>query len=186
MAAAVAGFAFVFVHPFDDGNGRIHRFLIHQVLAQTGYVPAGVVFPVSAAILRDRPSYDRVLESFSRPRLALTAWRWTPEQALVVENDTANLYRYFDATPFAEYLHERVAETVRKDMKEEIDFLTVFDRAFDAVRAVADMPDRQASLLIRLCMQNNGDLPRRRRRHFPELSDDEINAMEDAVRQAMG
>lgn len=185
VAAAASAFAFVFAHPFDDGNGRIHRFLIHQVLAQTGYVPAGAVFPVSAAILRDRRSYDGVLESFSRPRLALTEWRWTPEKKMVVENDTANLYRHFDATPFAEYLHERVAETVRTDMKEEIDFIAVFDRAFDAVRAVVDMPDRRASLLVRLCMQNNGVLPRRRRRSFPELADEEIGAMEDAVRRAM-
>lgn len=185
VAAAASAFAFVFAHPFDDGNGRIHRFLIHQVLTQTGYVPAGAVFPVSAAILRDRRGYDRVLESFSRPRLALTEWRWTPERKMVVENDTANLYRYFDATPFAEYLHERVAETVREDMKEEIDFIAVFDRAFDAVRAVVDMPDRRASLLVRLCMQNNGALPRRRRRLFPELADEEVGAMEDAVRRAM-
>jgi len=24
--AAVIGYAFVFLHPFEDGNGRIHRF----------------------------------------------------------------------------------------------------------------------------------------------------------------
>ncbi len=29
-AAAAAAFGFVFIHPFEDGNGRIHRFLIHQ------------------------------------------------------------------------------------------------------------------------------------------------------------
>ena len=185
VAAAATAFAFVFVHPFEDGNGRIHRFLIHHVLARTGYVPPDVVFPVSAAILRDRAGYDRVLESFSRPRLALAEWRWAPEGSLVVGNETANLYRYFDATPFAEYLHERVAEAVERDVKDEIDFIVAFNRAFDAVREVVDMPDRRASLLVRLCMQNQGRLPRRKRRLFPELADEDVAAMEDAVRQVL-
>ena len=56
VAAAVSSFAFVFIHPFEDGNGRIHRFLIHHVLSRRGYSPPGVIFPVSAAILRDRRS----------------------------------------------------------------------------------------------------------------------------------
>ena len=56
VAAAVA-FGFVYVHPFIDGNGRLHRWLIHQVLAAAGYNPPGVVFPVSAAILRNIQSY---------------------------------------------------------------------------------------------------------------------------------
>ena len=42
VAAAVSSFAFVFIHPFEDGNGRIHRFLIHHVLARRGYSPPGV------------------------------------------------------------------------------------------------------------------------------------------------
>lgn len=48
------------------------------------------------------------------------------------------------------------------------------------------MPDRRASLLVRLCMQNQGRLPRRKRRLFPELADDEIGAMEAAVRRLRG
>ena len=51
IAAAVLAFGFVYTHPFEDGNGRIHRYLIHHVLAMRGFNPPGVVFPVSAAIL---------------------------------------------------------------------------------------------------------------------------------------
>ena len=57
VAAAVLAFGFVYIHPFEDGNGRIHRYLIHHVLAQRGFNPAGVVFPVSAAILERIDDY---------------------------------------------------------------------------------------------------------------------------------
>jgi hypothetical protein len=30
LRAAVISFAFVFIHPFEDGNGRLHRYLIHD------------------------------------------------------------------------------------------------------------------------------------------------------------
>lgn len=185
VAAAVTSFAFVFTHPFADGNGRIHRFLMHHVLAKRGYSPAGVIFPISAAILRDRRSYDHALETFSKPLSECIAWDWAPGQEIVVTNDTSDLYRYFDATVFAEYLYDRVADTVRRDLKEELGFVAVFDRAFNAVREIVDMPDRRASLFVRLSMQNGGRLSAAKRSQFSELSDAEIAQLETQVQQAI-
>ena len=54
LNAALVAFGFVFIHPFEDGNGRIHRFLIHQVLSAEGFTPGEVLFPVSAAIVRSQ------------------------------------------------------------------------------------------------------------------------------------
>ena len=184
VAAAVSAFAFVFVHPFEDGNGRIHRWLLHQVLAARDYTPPGAIFPVSAAILRDRDGYDRVLAGFSDPRLELTPWDWTPEGEIRIEGDTADLFRFFDATPFAEYLYEKIADTIQRDLPEELDFVAVFSRAFDSVREIVDMPDRRASLFVRLVMQNGGRLSASKRGRFEELDDSEIAAMEAAVRAA--
>lgn len=185
VAAAVGSFSFVFTHPFADGNGRIHRFLIHHVLARQGYSPPGVIFPISAAILRDRGSYDRALETFSKPLAEFIDWHWTPEQEIVVTNDTADLYRYFDATALAEYLYDRVVDTVRLDLKEELGFVAVFDQALAAVRDIVDMPDRRASLFVRLCMQNGGRLSAAKRSQFSELSDAEIAQLEAQVQQAI-
>ena len=182
VAAAV--FAFVFIHPFEDGNGRIHRFLMHHVLARSGYSPPGVIFPISAAILRDRRGYDAVLETFSRPLFEFIRRRWTSGREIVVENETSGLYRYFDATAFAEYLYDRVADTMRRDLEEELGFIAAFDRAFEAVREIVDMPDRRASRFARLCMRNGGRLSAAGRRGFPELEDAEVAAMEAAVREA--
>jgi Fic family protein len=65
-AAAAASFGFVFIHPFEDGNGRIHRFLIHQELASSGFTPHQMLFLVSAVMMRDRSRYNEILESFSQ------------------------------------------------------------------------------------------------------------------------
>jgi hypothetical protein len=185
VAAAIVAFAFVFIHPFEDGNGRIHRFLMHQILAKRGYSPDGVIFPVSAAILRDRRSYDDVLETFSKPLLDLIEWRWTTEKEIVVTNETGDFYRYFDATAFVEYFFDRVVDTVRHDLKEELGFVAVFDQALAGVRDFIDMPDRRASLFVALCMQTGGRLSAAKRSQFAELTDKEIVSLEAVVQRAI-
>jgi hypothetical protein len=185
VAAALTAFAFVFIHPFEDGNGRNHRFLIHQVLATEGFTPFDVLFPVSAAIVRDLREYDAALETFSGAILPHIDWHWTPEQEIVVDNDTADLYRYFDATPLAEFLYSKVAATIRKDLREELEFVAVYDAALSAVRAIIDMPDRRASFFVRLCLQNGGRLSKGKRDMSKEIEDQELAALEAAIQAVM-
>ena len=185
VAAAAAAFAFVFVHPFEDGNGRIHRFLIHSILARRGFARPDIAFPISASILRSRHLYDDALEGFSKPLFDAIDWHFDADHELVVQNDTADLYRFFDATALAEYLYDRVAETVRHDLAEELGFIAIYDRALAGVLDVVDMPDRRASLFVQVCMQNGGKLSRGKRAQFAELDDDEIRRMEEALQEAM-
>jgi hypothetical protein len=185
VAAAVSSFAFVFLHPFDDGNGRIHRFLLHAILARREFSPPGMIFPVSVAILRDRRGYDEVLEAFSRPLFSWIDWHFTAGSELVVDNETAYLYRYFDATRQAEYLYDRIADTVHRDLRDELEFLEVYDRAMAAVLAVVDMPDRRASLLVRSLLSHEGRLPRRRRGEWSEIGDGELAELEAAVQAVL-
>jgi hypothetical protein len=180
-AAAAASFGFVFIHPFEDGNGRIHRFLVHQELASSGFTPQQILFPVSAVMMRDRKRYDEVLEGFSQSVSPYIDYEMHEDGSLVVNNETAHLYKFWDATAFAEYLYDCVAETIRTDLKEEIGFLKVFDKAIRSTMEIVDMPDRRASLLVRLILQNNGRLSQTKRTTFPELTDEELSAIEEAV-----
>jgi Fic family protein len=181
VAATVAAFGFVFIHPFDDGNGRIHRFLVHHILSKLGFTPPGILFPVSAAMLRDRLAYDQALEGFSGSIMPFIHYDLDLEHGMTVQNDTAHLYRYFDATAQAEYLYRCIEETVHHDLRDEIGFLAVFDAALQATLNIVDMPNRRASLLVRLILQNKGKLSKVKRASFSEITDQEINRIEKAV-----
>jgi len=180
-AAALTGFGFVFIHPFEDGNGRIHRLLIHHSLAKLGYTPKGIIFPVSAAMLRDLARYDKALNAFSRKITPFIEYRMDDAQHMTVLNETKNLYPYFDATAQAEYLYQCVAETIEKDLREEIGFIVKYDRALDEIKEIVHMPDKRASLLARLIMQNKGKLAKSKRDLFSEITDDELARIEQAV-----
>jgi Fic family protein len=175
VAAAAVAFGFVYIHPFVDGNGRIHRWLIHHVLAAAGYNPPGIVFPISAAILRRIAEYRAILQSYSVELLPLIEWRPTRDGNVTVLNDTANYYRYFDASAHAEFLYAAVEQTVEHDLPEEVRFLEAFDAFSTAVKEMLDMPDRQVEQLRRFLEQGGGQLSERARtKEFASLTDEEV------------
>jgi hypothetical protein len=179
IAAAVIAFGFVYVHPFTDGNGRLHRWLVHHALATAGYNPPGVVFPISAAILRRLADYGSVLESYSAPLLPFIDWRPTPDGNVEVLNDTANYYRYFDATAHAEFLYACVEQTIEHDLPDEIRFLEAFDRFAAGVKEIVEMPNRQIEQLRGFLEQGKGRLSNRaREREFAALTHTEVAQLE--------
>lgn len=156
IAAAGLAFGFVYIHPFADGNGRLHRYLIHHVLAARGYHPAGVIFPVSAAILDRIEDYRRVLEDYSARLLPLIEWRPTTDGNVRVLNDTADFYRYFDATAHAELLYECVLRTIEHDLPEEAAFLRRYDDFRAGIERIVEMPENTINLAFRFLRQNAG------------------------------
>jgi hypothetical protein len=187
LLAAVLAFGFVFIHPFEDGNGRIHRYLFHHVLAEKKFVLKGLIFPVSAVILDRIEEYRKVLEHFSKPRLDFIQWKPTEKNNVKVLNETIDLYRYFDATCQAEFLFECVEETVNKTLPEEVQYLKKHGLLNEFIKNYIDMPDRMIDLLIRFLFQNNGKLSKRaRNKEFKKLTDDEVKAVQKKYADIFG
>ena len=179
ITAAALGFGFVYIHPFEDGNGRLHRWLIHHVLARSNYNPPGVVFPVSAAMLRYIEGYRRVLESYSKPLSNFIEWRPTARGNLEVLNETGDYYRFFDATAHAEFLYRCVEETVTNDLPSEVEYLQSYDEFEQHVQEIVDMPSSAIDLLARFLAQGKGRLSKRARdREFKELTDNEVGRIQ--------
>ena len=185
LQAAATAFGFIYVHPFQDGNGRVHRCLIHHVLAERKYTPPGMVFPVSS-VMQDRiDEYRTTLQNHSAPLLDYIEWRPTPERNVEVLNDTVDLYRYFDCTQAAEFLYACVQRTVEQDLPREIDYLHRHDEAMARIREMIEMPDRLAQNLILFIRQNDGTLSRRKReKEFSALTDEEVRDLESIVQDA--
>jgi len=185
FAATILAFGFVYIHPFEDGNGRLHRYLFHHVLAERGFNPPGMVFPVSAAILDRSDDYRRTLETYSERLLPLIKWEATDRGNVRVLNETADYYRFFDATPHAEFLYECVARTIDVDLPAEARYLQGHDTFKRQVTDLVDMPDGTHDLLFRFLRQNNGALSKRaREKEFAALTDDEVAKIEASYADA--
>ncbi len=185
VIAAAISFGFVFIHPFDDVNGRFHRFLIHNILAKRRFTPKGLIFPISATMLRKIKEYDETLKLFSGPLLPLLDYKLDSDGGMEVKNETAVHYKYIDMTPIVERLFGFIQDTIENELVSELDFILDYDKAKHAIRDIVDMPDRLIDLFIRLCIENNGRLSKSKRKSkFERLTDKEVAQMEECVRDA--
>lgn len=185
LQAAATAFGFVYIHPFQDGNGRLHRCLIHHVLADRKFTPPGMVFPVSPVMLERIETYRDTLRAHSGPLMNYIDWRPTTARNVEVQNDTVDLYRYFDCTESAEFLYSCVERAINEDLPREIDFLRRNDQAMRRVMNTVEMPDRIAQNLIRYIRLNGNRLGKKRRDgEFEKLTNDEVTSIEAIVREA--
>jgi hypothetical protein len=167
VSAAVASFAFVFIHPFMDGNGRLSRFLFHYVLCQSGAMSEGVLLPVSVAMKRNEYAYLKALQSVSVPMRKRWDVRWIGDDNYdfnYLADDT--LYRYWDATPCVEFALEMARQSLENDLREETAFLARYDVIFKAVDERFDVRGSDLATLVISCMQNNGKLSKNRRKQY--------------------
>ena len=185
ICAAVLSFAFVFIHPFDDGNGRLHRYLMHHILNAMGFCPENVIFPVSALLYKNAKLYDGMLEFFSRRLLPLIEYRLASDGTMTVENNTVDFYRHIDFTQIAEDFFGAVEQTLKNELLPELDFLVRWEKALSRMKEIVDMPDRKAAQFILFTHQNNGQFPKSRRSMFQELSDEEIASLAKVIKNTL-
>lgn len=186
LAASLVAFGFVFIHPFEDGNGRIHRYLIHHVLAKKKFAQQGIIFPVSASILDHINDYRKVLEEYSHPLLEYIEWKETPDHNVEVINDTLDYYRYFDATAQAEFLYACVRDTIENIIPAEVHYLTQYDSFKNYLEEEFEMPDKMVAMAVHSLAQNNGQLSKRaREKEFKALSEQEVIEIEKQYQRIM-
>ncbi|WP_116142053.1 Fic family protein [Trinickia diaoshuihuensis] len=183
VRSACAAFGFVYLHPFLDGNGRIHRFLIHHVINGARRLKGGAIVPVSAVFKRHEDSYLDVLNGFSRPTTRL--WQYAPGEDAphVMSSPGGRPYRFFDATREVRFLHRMLIEAVRTELPRELHWLSGFDTAFEQLNGELNLPRSDLSALIRMVQSNNGKLSSNKRKRYPHLPDEVILRIEEVVRE---
>lgn len=175
VAAAVLAFGFVYIHPLEDGNGRLHRYLLHYALKRSGFTPPDLPLPISSAILDQIYNYRSVLESYSARLLPLINWQPTDSFNVDVINDTADFYRYFDATPHAAFLYGCLQRIIQVDLPREVKSILIYERFAAKIDNLIDMPARTKNVMFDLLDQNRGLLPPQARNlEFAPLTDQEV------------
>jgi Fic/DOC family protein len=182
--AAITAFGMVLIHPFEDGNSRIHRYLMQHVLGERGITPCGVTLSLAKAIWNDIEGYTEALESCQTDRFDLIDWKPTANGNVGVTNDTADLYRYFDASAHGRFLMKCIDRVFERDIPQELTEMDKRDRVVNGVRDLLDMPDVMVDKFIQFTLENNGTLSKaKRKKEFPQLTDEEVAAMQDLVKE---
>lgn len=184
VKAACAAFGFVYLHPFLDGNGRLHRFLIHQILTHSGLLAEGVVVPVSAVISKSIPEYHAVLTAFSKPATALWEYRRGDDEPFITHTASSRAYRFFEADREVSFLHSMIKRAVQEEIPRELAWLKGYDIALKQLDSEFDIPQKDLSALIRMIHSNNGKLSENRRKQFYYLPPEVLARVEEVVRQA--
>lgn len=184
VQAATTAFGMVLIHPLEDGNGRLHRYLLQQVLGRRGIKPLGITLPISKAIWSDLDGYIEALESCQNDRFDQIQWRATGNGNVEVINDTADLYRFFDPSAHVRFLSKCIDRVLERDIPDELVEMDRRDRVVKRVREILDMPERLVDRFVQFTLQNDGTLSKsKRKKDFPDLTDADVQAMQNLVRE---
>lgn len=181
--AAIVSFAEAYIRPFNDGNGRLHRYLIHDVLRQREPGHAFII-PISAAILKNRSEYIKVLESVSGPLMAMLDYHFDDKNCLTINNNIDHMYRFPEFTDHVVFVYEMMTAAISEDLIQELLLMTAFDSVKSAVHAEADIPNNEIDTLVAILLSGGGKISNSKRPAFLEyLADRQITQLEgEAVR----
>lgn len=201
IRAAVVAFGFVYIHPLADGNGRVHRFLINDILRRDGVIEYPVILPVSAVISDDpseRRAYDQVLDSISKPLMqqvqeylhfhsTLTTYPDGVVSNINFQGDeqARPTWRYPHFNPHILFLSQLLYRTLTGQMRQESRYLRNHIQARNAIKEIIEMPDYQADRLLRSIEQNQGKLSNVLAKEIPVLREPGIwEEIVEAVKEA--
>jgi hypothetical protein len=181
----LAAFGFVYIHPLADGIGRVHRFLINDVLRRDGAVPDPIILPVSAVITDDageRRAYYCVLDRVSKPLMQSVREHGVFEPVQTVYSDgvvpnfsfggadlAKPMWSYPDLGRHVIYLSGIISRTLTEQMREESIYLRRHAQARATVKEIVKMPDHQIGRVLRSIEQNTVKLSNVLAKEMPAL-----------------
>ena len=185
LQAVIIAFSFVYIHPLEDGNGRIHRYLIHHVLANRNFYPKGMIFPISNVILDEIEKYRDILIQHTGPLMRMIQWEATNTGNVKIINNTEDLYRFFDCTSSCEFIFKCVEKTIKETLPDELKYLSSFDKAYDEINTIVEMPDNKIKSLITFILQNGYKLSKgKKEKYYEKLTDIEVKNIEEIVKES--
>lgn len=175
ILASVVSFGFVFIHPFMDGNGRLSRFLFHQMLCKTGALKNGLVLPVSTAMHQNEGDYLEALKAFSET----IPDYWDVEEIFDDQLEFSftgddSIYRYWDGTACCEFMAQCAHSAIEKHLKEETIYLNRYDAIYKRINDRFDVASKDLALLVMACMEQKGRVSNNRRKQFANLVQAEV------------
>lgn len=202
VRAAIMSFGFVYIHPMTDGNGRISRFLINDMLRRDGAIPDPFILPVSAAIMsspKTRKAYDQVMDIFSKPfmlhyrdnyefgvdRVGDDGVHYDFEFDAYEDADSA--WRYPDFTKYVEYLVGILEQTINTEMRNEAGYLRSLTDARQGVKQFIEGPNADIDRIIRSIIDNKYKISNKLSKEFslllePEVANGVINIVSGCFR----
>lgn len=187
IAASIASFGFVFIHPFMDGNGRLSRFMFHKALCMSGRLAEGLLLPVSVAMKRHEAEYLKALQSYSKPAREQVKVMWIGEGDYTFEfkGDDA-IFRYWDATECVEFGFAMAAQALDVELRQETGFLAKYDAVLRRVNDQVDMVGNDLSTLIVICLDAGGTISsKKRKRYANKVPQAYFGIIEEAVQEVL-
>lgn len=162
--AAVSG-SFVLVHPFLDGNGRLSRLLISDILFRNSEKGTPII-PVCLGIEARRSEYISTLAALTAPIMKRTLYTVENSFYKLTKCDI-DMYRYPDLTEYTNFLQSVITETIDTQIPKEVE--TVKQREY--LTSVFSSPvfsqtinARNRTNIINAIVDNNGKLSSKKRK----------------------
>jgi hypothetical protein len=188
VLASLISFGFVFIHPFMDGNGRLSRFLFHQVLCQQGALENGLLLPVSIVLRQKETDYLNVLQEFSEPTRQYWDVTFVDENQFTFDFKGHDaLYRYWEGTSCVEFMAQATELAIEQHLKDETLFLTRYDEIYRRINQSFDLSSIDLSRLVMFCLNQNGRISANRRKQYQyQVPEEVFDALENAYLEVVG
>lgn len=201
LRSAAIAFAFVYIHPLADGNGRLHRFLFNDLLRRDNATYDPIILPISGVISgneQEKIAYANILEQVSKLVMHCLSehYRFSKKEQKYSDGIQSNfevehsqlaepIWQYPDLTQHILYFSELVKKTITVYMRNESYYLNSYEQAKSALTELIEMPNHYVDRIIRSIQENNGKLTNKLAKDYPFLKDEQLwQQMVEVVKEA--